>query len=165
MSSQESETFKYLGLYIDKKNDVITLHQIPYINKLKECDIEKSSKELRHAKLTDSKAQQLRGLAGQLNWSSAQTRPNMCYHACEVSTSVKDAIIIELKNANEVIRKLKSSEVTPKFHNLGDLGKSSVVCFSEAAFSNLKNGGFQRAFIIFLYGEISMPPLHGHQGN
>ena len=33
--SQESEKFKYLGLY----NDVIMLHQIPYINELKECDI------------------------------------------------------------------------------------------------------------------------------
>ena len=67
VSSQESETFKYLGLYIDQKNDVITLHQIPDINKLKECDIENSCKELQHAKLTDSEDQQLRGLAGELN--------------------------------------------------------------------------------------------------
>ena len=64
VSSQESETFKYLGLYIDQKNNVITLHQIPYINKLKECDIENSYKELQHAKLIDSEDQQLRGLAG-----------------------------------------------------------------------------------------------------
>ena len=40
MSSQESETFKYLGLHTDQKNDVITLHQIPYINELKEWVIE-----------------------------------------------------------------------------------------------------------------------------
>ena len=52
MSSQESETFKYIGLYIDQKYDVIKLHQIPYINELKGCVIEKSSKELQHAKLT-----------------------------------------------------------------------------------------------------------------
>ena len=41
------------------KNDVIKLRQIPYINKLKECDIEKSCEELQHAKLTDNEAQQL----------------------------------------------------------------------------------------------------------
>ena len=121
MSSQESETFKYLGLYNDQKSNVITLHQIPYINELKECDIEKSHKELQNAKLTDSEAQQLRGLAGQLNWSLAQTRPDMSYHECEVSTSVKEGKIIDLKS--KAIPKLKSSEVTLKFHNLGDLEK------------------------------------------
>ena len=158
-SSQESETFKYIGLYIDQKNDVISLHQIPYINELKECDIDKSRKELQHAKLTDSKAQQLRGLDGQLNWSLAQTCPDMSYHTCEVSTSVKDAKIIDLKNASKAIRKLKSSEVTLKFHNLGDLEKSSIVCFSDAAFTNLKNGGSQGAFIIFLYGNNKYAPI------
>ena len=108
------------------KNDVITLHQIPYINKLKECNTEKSHKELQHAKITDSEVQQLRGLAGQI-WGRtlAQTCPDMSYHACEVSTSVKDAKIIDLKNADKAICKLKSSEVTLKFHNLGDLEKSS----------------------------------------
>ena len=88
-SSQESETFKYLGLYIDQKNDVIMLHQIPYINELKECDIKKSCKELQHVKLTESEAPLLRGLAGRLNWSLVQTRPDMSYYVCEVSTSVK----------------------------------------------------------------------------
>ena len=97
VSSQESETFKYLGLDIDQKNHVITLHQISYKNELKECDIEKSRKELQHVKLTDSEAQQLRGLAGQLNWSSAKTCPDMSYHACEDSTSVKDIKIIDFK--------------------------------------------------------------------
>ena len=60
-SSPESETFKYLGLYIDQKNDVIMIHQIPYINELKECDIKKSCKELQHVKLTDSEAPLLCG--------------------------------------------------------------------------------------------------------
>ena len=159
VSSQESETFKYLGLYIDQKNEVITLRQIPYINELKECDIEKSRKELQHAKVTNSEAQQLCGLAGQLNWSSAQTRPNMSYHVCEVSTSVKDTKIIDLKSANKAIRKFKSSEVTLKFHNLGGLEKSSIVCFGDAAFANLKNGGSPGAFIIFLYGNNKYAPI------
>ena len=89
VNSQESETFEYLGLYIDQKNDVIKLHQIPYINKLKECIIEKSRKELQHAKPTDSNAQQLQGLAEQLNWSSVQTTTDMSYQAWEVSMPVK----------------------------------------------------------------------------
>ena len=57
---------------------------------------------MQHAKLTDSEAQQLRGLAGQLKWSLAETHPDMSYHACEVSSSVKDAKIIDLTNANKI---------------------------------------------------------------
>ena len=57
-----------------------------------------------------------------------------------------------MKNVNKAIQKLKSSEVTLKFYNLGDLEKSPIACFSDAAFANLKDGGSQGAFIIFLYG-------------
>ena len=65
----------------------------------------------------------------------------------------------DLENANKAIHKLKSSEVTLKFHNLGDLEKSSIVCFRDAAFANLKNGGSQGAFIIFLYGNKKYAPI------
>ena len=47
---------------------------------------------------------------------------------------------------------LKVQKSLLKFHNLGDLEKSWIVCFSDAAFANLKNGGSEWAFIIFLYG-------------
>ena len=83
----------------------------------------------------------------------------MSYHACEVITSVKDAKIIYLKNANKAIRKLKNLEITLKFHNLAHFEKSSIVCFSDAAFANLKNGGSRRAFIIFLYGKNKYAPV------
>ena len=55
--------------------------------------------------------------------------------------------------------KLKRSKVTLKFHNLGNLEKSSIACFSDAAFANLKNGGSQGAFIIFLYGNNKYAPI------
>ena len=75
----------------------------------------------------------------------------MSYHACEVSKSVRDVKIVRLKNANNAIRKLKSLKVTLNFYNFGGLEKSLVVCFSDAAVANLKNGRSQGAFIIFLY--------------
>ena len=98
-------------------------------------------------------------LAGQLNWSSVQSRPDMSYHAGTGSTKVIYAIIIDMKNANKAIRKLKSSEVTLKFHNLDDLEKPLVVCCSDSAFASLKNGGYQGAIIIFLYGNNKYGPI------
>ena len=38
-------------------------------------------------------------------------------------------------------------------------GKSSVVCFSDAAFASHKNGGSQGAFIIFLYRNNKYDPI------
>ena len=37
------------------------------------------------SRLTTDEARQLRGLAGQLNWTSNQTRPDMNFGACEVA--------------------------------------------------------------------------------
>ena len=35
ISSEECETFKYLGLYVQQKDGEIAIHQVPYINELK----------------------------------------------------------------------------------------------------------------------------------
>ena len=48
--------------------------------------------------------------------------------------------------------------MTLQFHDLGDLVKPSIVCFSDAAFANLKNGGSQGRFIMFLYGNNKYAP-------
>lgn len=87
----------------------------------------------------------------------------MSNQECEISTSVKHAKLMDLKNANKAISKLKSSEVRLQFHDLGDLEKSSIMCFSDAASENRKNGGFQGVCIIFLYGSNEYRgPMHGH---
>ena len=70
----------------------------------------------------------------------------MSYHACEVSTSVKDTKIVDLKNVNKTICRLKCSEVTLQFHDLGNLEKSSVMCFGDAAFANIKKRRILRSF-------------------
>ena len=51
----------------------------------------------------NKEAQQLRGLAGQINWVSSQTRHDMTYSACEVSVSTKNATIVDLTKANKNI--------------------------------------------------------------
>ena len=57
----------------------------------------------------------------------------MSYQACEISTPVKNAKIIDLKNANRAMHKFKSSEVTLQFPDLGHLEKLSTVCFASFA--------------------------------
>ena len=86
-SQEEFENFKYLGLHIEQKQDCIYLDQQLYIDELKEVQICKERKMSKESSLNTEEARQLRGLAGQLNWTSSQTRPDMSFGACEVSVS------------------------------------------------------------------------------
>ena len=74
----------------------------------------------------------------------------MSFGACIVSASVADAKISDLTKANKYIRKLKSQEVSLQFPNLGKIEQCSILCFSDATFTNLRNALSQGRFIIFL---------------
>ena len=51
----------------------------------------------------------------------------MSNQECEISTSVKHAKLMDLRNANKAISKLKSSEVRLQFHDLG-VWKNHQLC-------------------------------------
>ena len=116
--SEEFENCKYGALNLVQKDVCVYLDQQLYIGELKEVVIPKNRKMSKDSPLTNDEAWQLRGLAGQLNWISSQTRPHMGFGACEVSTSIKDAQIGDLLNANKNIRKLKSQQIVLQVPNL-----------------------------------------------
>ena len=60
--NEEYETFKYLRLHVRWKAGEVTIQKI-------KLQIEKSHKEMSHAQLTETGAQQLRMLADQSNWT------------------------------------------------------------------------------------------------
>ena len=74
-----------------------------YTDKLKEIGISRESRVSKESPLTTEEARQLRGLAGQLNWTSSQTRPDMSFGA-QVSVSIKDSTVNDLIVANKSIQ-------------------------------------------------------------
>ena len=135
ISLERCETFKYLGLDVCEN-----------ISESSECNVEKSRQGLLNGSLSDKETQQLHTLAGQLNWTSSQTHPDVSYQAREVSTSIKD------------VRKLKSTEVVLQFPSLGKLESLYITCFSDASFANLKSQASQ-GFVIFLCGNENFLPI------
>ena len=79
VSKEELQTFKYLGLSISQTNDGIFMHQNEYIEEIEVVEIDKPNQK--DHKLLPHETQQLRRVAGQLNWVSTQTRPDMAYAA------------------------------------------------------------------------------------
>ena len=100
--------------------------------------------------LTTDEVGQLRGIARQLNWTSSQTHPDISFGAFQVSTSIQDAQIGDLVNANKNIRKLKSHQIWLQFPNLMRIEKCSIICFADAAFADLKILSSQGGYIVFL---------------
>ena len=71
----------------------------------------------KEAQLTTGEVSQLRGLAGQLNWTSSQTCPDISFGACKSSTSIKDATTSDMPTKN--IRRLKGEKIALQFQILG----------------------------------------------
>ena len=122
-----------------------------YIEELKEVAIETKRKMSKEAQLTTCEARQLRGLPGQLNWTSSQTRPDMSFGASEISTSIKDATINDLIHASKNIRRLMAEQISSQFPNLGSIEECMIVCYSDASFANLRNASSQGGYIMFLF--------------
>ena len=66
------------------------MHKKKYI---KEIVVEIDRPNQKDRKLLSRKTHQLQRVAGQLNWVSTQTRPDMAYAASVVSNSIKDGTV------------------------------------------------------------------------
>ena len=162
ISQEESLVFKYVGIHLSQQRDgSITIHQHDYISDIQLIDIDRERALMKKDPLTAKESQQLKAVAGQLNWVSSQTRPDISFDSCQVSVSCKDATIEDLFKANESVKKLKLEHVSLQYPNLGSLKEARIVGYNDAAFANLKDSGSQGGFIIFLAGSNgNYAPIH-----
>ena len=162
ISQEESLVFKYVGIHLSQQRDgSITIHQHDYISDIQLIDIDRERALMKKDPLTAKESQQLKAVAGQLNWISSQTRPDISFDCCQVSVSCKDATIEDLFKANQNVKKLKSEHVSLQYPNLGSLKEARIVGYNDAAFANLKDSCSQGGFIIFLAGSNgSYSPIH-----
>ena len=146
-----SKAFKYIGLnMMQESNGSITLNQNDYITTLQEIDVDNVNARHRSEDATDNEKKSYRALVGQLNWVATQTRPDVSYEVCELSSVFDTAKIDDLLKANKVVRKLKSTLVDVIYPKLDDKDHLTIECYSDAAFGNLSDGGSQGGYIIFI---------------
>ena len=119
VSKEELQTFKYLGLSISQTNDGTFMHQNECIEEIEVVEIDKPNQKDR--KLLPHETQQLWRVAGQLNWVSTQTRPDIAYAANVVRSSIQDATVRDLNMVNKFIKLLKCNELVLSFPQINDL--------------------------------------------
>ena len=140
---------KYLGMDLSLKEEILVYDQQNYINGIEEQQIE--NKRDRERKLNKGEQSLFRAMCGQLNWIASQSRPDIAYDVCQLSTRLNSATVDDFLRANKVIRKVKQRNVVLMYQQLEQPIK--LLGFCDASYANLKDGSSQGGFIIFLMGK------------
>ena len=134
---RKSGDFRYVGLKIKKEETGISVNQELYAEEIEEVRFDVKGRS-NIDNLDQDETWLLRGTAGQINWISSQTRPDVSFDSLELSVERNKASIGTLKRANKVVRKIKIRESEIFFPEIGELEKQEV--YSDAGFCNLPDG-------------------------
>ena len=151
VSAEEHGSMRYLGTAVSSNESNCTMNLADYMSKLQEIQINPSRPA--DDVLTNGELKQLRTLSGQLNWLSTQCRPDIAFSSCQVACSLKNACVRDVKAANKTLRRAKGIEYNLTFSPLGNPSLWKIVCFSDASWGNLPDGGSQGGHLIFIMGE------------
>ena len=143
IGSEDLSNFRYIGLNISSTNEYIEMHQNDYIESIELIEVDGTRLSNTEDLLFDDEAQQLKSLAGQLNWVATQTRPDMAFASCDLSASSKNATVKDIIRANKYVKKLKDQKVNIRYPNLGDIRSAKIIAYSDAAFANLQGKSSQ----------------------
>ena len=163
IGSSGSAAFNYIGLNIDSHEDCIYVDQGQYINSLEPIKISRGRSRQKDSLLLDNEKTAFRSLVGQLNWITTNTRQDIAYEVCDLSTSYKTATVGDLLRMNKVIRLVKGEVMRLKFPRVHNLERCTIEVFSDASFGNLQGEGSQGAIIAFMKDERGERcPLYWH---
>ena len=143
-----SSCFKYLGLEIQQELDAVTLSQNDYASGIQFLD---------SGAVVSTKV--IRGKIGQLSWLASQTRPDINFAVNVLSTRMSEMCDSLCADVNKAIKSVKCRTVSMMFPKLC-LQTVYILVFSDASFGNVKNGGSQGGFIVFLADEaLNLSPI------
>lgn len=149
IGSEEENSFKYTGLEVASDRNSITLATLEYSQSITEietiglrCDKERP--------LTQKEITTLRSKAGQINWISGQSRPDLAFDNCFLANKLSKPTVMDFYIANKIIRKIGTQNIKIHFPRSLDMEQSQLVAFCDASHANLRDRGSQGAFLIFL---------------
>jgi hypothetical protein len=142
---------------LKRTNNGIYATQQKYTEGLQELEIQPTRFKEKDSPINDDEREMLRSVIGKLSWLATQTRPDLSYDVCELSTNLKNGTVELLMKANKVIKKAKYNKVFLHFPPL-DLDNLVVRCYADASFGNLPDGGSQGGvYVEVVSGSKSAP--------
>ena len=99
--------------------------------------------------LPDIETKKYRTLIEQLRWIACQTRPDLSFDLCELSSVANKTKVLDMIKANKVLSKAKSNHVKLYYQSI-DVSNMTIVIYNDSSFRNLIGGGSQKGFITYL---------------
>lgn len=136
ISKEEDKAFKYFGISLEQTERKINMDQISYAKSISEINIQDGRPS------SDKERRSFQAIIGSVNWLSNQTRPDLAFDACELSTHSKHPLVEDAVRANKVIHKIKNSNVRMTLQ-LNPIVKEqlTLLVYADASFGNLPDGG------------------------
>ena len=135
--SKKSNAFTFTGIEVTQHHDKsITLSQSQYIRKIPSINIDPNRKTQSTLSITDQERGLLRGLIGSLQYASTNTRPDLANRLSCLQTSINQATIETLQEANRLLHEAK------KYHDVTITIKPipheqfRFMVFSDASFAS-----------------------------
>ena len=150
VGSSSDGSFKYIGVNIEQQEDHIRLDQFDYVASLEEYALGAHRDHRRSDDLGKHESEQYQVMTGQLIWLASQTRPDIAFDVCELSTHCHRAKVENIIQANKVVKKVKKFPFSLIYPSLEGIHQLTIECYCDASFGNLQNGGSQGSYVIFL---------------
>lgn len=148
-SSSGNGSFRYVGINVEQDSKGISVHQSEYVSAIKPMDLINRSLKDKEVLLDEKEKHEYRSLVGQLNWIATQTRPDLSFDVCVLSSVFHTARVADVLHANKVVKRAIKQPIVLRFPKL-DLRGASLECYSDASFANLADSGSQGGFVICL---------------
>ena len=158
ISKENNSIFKYLGVDLQQTHNGIYISQKKYLDKLQEIEISSSRSKEKQAPITEDERDQLRSTHGKINWLATQTRPDLAYDVCNLTTSLKHGTVDLIHKTNKAVKKAKYNTVFLYYPKL-DLKNTIVRCYADASYGNLPDGGSQGGVYVELVDGRQSAPI------
>ena len=155
IGNEEVTPFKYIGAHVQQDKHEIFVDQQQYLNDMEGCEVDLQD---RQRTLDHDEHHLFRSLVGQLNWLATQSRPDLSFDVCRLSTKLQAPIVQDVIDANKTLKKANSVKLQLRYKQLKR--PLRLLAFCDASYANLPGGASQGGYIVFLTdGDNNCSPL------
>ena len=150
IGTELKKCFQYLGLSISQADNGIRVNQFQYVDEIGGVALQKSSKSCKETPCSAEETRQFRKSVGQLNWVASQTRPDVSFDVCYLSSVMSSPTVADVILLNKCIKKVKCEPVELLFPAIPDIHSAEIILYSDASLANLPSGRSVGGVILFL---------------
>ena len=108
MGNTASSSFKYIGANVESRKNGAAVNQLHFAATLSKVPVSVKWLMNKTAVLSEHERAEYRHLVGQINWIAANTRTDIAFDACELSSLCNWATVNELLRLNKLIDRVQA---------------------------------------------------------